>query len=179
MVKKIHLFVVGLIILVLIVSTICLGFNLGREESGSNYVGILWKWLIDLGTLFAGIGALIASYVGYMALDNWKHQSKGKVSLDRLLENQDNIAVLCCEFMTRTNGLMGNERDDFYRLTKAIDKNFSVLSRQISPNNEMLEMKELLRMPSVRIRDSGVLWEDEKAKLSQLEKKLKKYIDEM
>ena len=71
---------------------------------------------------------------------------------------------------------MGDEKNELYELVKKTENNFSILSRQIHPNTEIIKMKQLLFMPRVRIRDSGLLWDSEKNKLKELEKMLKEYI---
>ena len=152
--------------------------KLGKIQAKENIYDftIIWSWLVDLGTILAGIGTVFAAYVGYLALNNWKNQSKGQSILVRLIKNQENIAILCCEFLGRTTSVMGKEKEELYELVKSTEDNFSILSRQISPNDEILKMKKLLFMPRVRIRDSGVLWDDEKEKLRKLETELNKYV---
>ena len=156
-----------------------LGIKIGEVHTQKNTydLTIIWSWLIDLGTILAGTGTMIAAYVGFLALNNWKNQSKGESSLARLIKTQENVSILCCEFLPRTTSVMGKEREELYDLVKSTEDNFSILSRQIKPNDKVLEMKELLFMPRVRIRDSGVLWEDEKEKLKTLETKLRNYIE--
>ena len=154
---------------------ISLGYFIGKASNDVTKISVVWSWLIDIGTILAGIGTILAAYVGYLALNNWKNQSKGISSLNRLLQNQENVAVLCCEFLDRTTSVMGNEREEFYNLVKKTEYNFAILSRQISPNIEIVAMKELISMPRVRIRDYGVLWNSEKNQLRKLETQLNQY----
>ena len=168
------------VILLIVVSSILfffLGHRIGSTADKAPEISIVWSWLIDLGTILAGVGTVIASYVGYLALSNWKSQSKGESILNRLLANQENIAILCCEFIGRNTGLMGDEREEMHQLIKRTENNFAIISRQVSPNTEVLAMKKLLFMPRVRIRDSGVLWDPEQKQLQQLELKIKLYIE--
>lgn len=157
-------------------SLILLGVSLGKVTDIAGRISVVWGWLVDSGTILAGFGTIAASYVGYLALHNWKSQSKDMLSLTRLLENQENVAVLCCEFLDRTKSLMGEEKEEYFHLIKKTEYNFSILSRQVSKNEEILEMKKLIFMPKVRIRDCGVLWDPEKKELKELEDKLNKYI---
>lgn len=71
---------------------------------------------------------------------------------------------------------MGEEKEELYEVAKSLDRELAILSRQIHPSEEILIMKQLLFMPKVRIRDYGVLWNDEKEKLLTLEGALNKYI---
>jgi len=169
-------FTILMLIIISILSFFLLGYFLGKTPSDITKISVVWSWLIDLGTILAGIGTIIASYVGYLALNNWKNQSKGISSLNRLLQNQENVAVLCSEFLERTTSVTGDDKDELYKLVKKTEYNFAILSRQISPNIEILAMKKLIFMPRVRIRDSGVLWEPEKEKLRTLEEQLNQYI---
>ncbi|MDH5880906.1 hypothetical protein L8S15_17590 [Vibrio sp. S/42/10] len=165
----------GVIVFLVVLSNI-LGIMLGFKFASVREVDAIWLWLVELGTVLAGFGTVFASYVGYLALNNWKSQSKGSSTLNRLLQNQEYIAILCCEFLDRSTSLMGEEKDDMHEIVKKTDKNFAILSRQLKPNTEILEMKKLLQMPRVRIRDSGVLWDDEKGKLRKLELRINEYI---
>ena len=157
-------------------SLVSLGYFLGKTPNNVTEISIVWSWLIDFGTVLAGIGTIVASYVGYLALNNWKSQSKGLSSLSRLLQTQENVAILCCEFLARTTSVMGNEKEELYNLVQRTEYNFAILSRQISPNIEIVAMKKLIFMPRIRIRDSGVLWDPEKKQLRELERQLNQYI---
>lgn len=130
----------------------------------------------NFGTTLVGIGTISASCFAYLALNNWKRQSKGVSSLNRLLNNQENVAILCCEFLDRTTSVMGEQKKELYDLAKLTEKNFSILSRQEHPNGEIIKMKKLLFKPMVRIRDAGLLWDEEKQDLRELEEALKNYI---
>ncbi len=165
-----------ILIFIGILSFISLGYLFGKAPNQTIKVAVIWSWLVDIGTVLAGIGTIMASYVGYLALYNWKKQSKGMSALTRLLENQENVAVLCCEFLNRTTSVMGDDKAELYNLIKKTEYNFSILSRQMSANEEILAMKKLMAMPIVRIRDSGVLWDPEKDKLKDLERRLNKFI---
>jgi|SRR5699024_1121577 len=153
-----------------------LGFFLGKSDSGSAKIEIVWEWLAQLGSILSGAATIIASYIAYLALSSWKSQTKGTSTLNRLLKNQENIAILCAELIERTVSVMGSEKEELYNLAKTVEDNFSILSRQISPNNEILKMKQLIFMPKIRIRDYGVLWQEEKDQLLNLEKQLNEYI---
>jgi len=169
----------GLLSISIAFSFLILGIKIGEVHTQKNIydLKIIWLWLIDLGTILAGIGTVIASYVGFLALNNWKSQSKGESSLARLIKTQENVLILCCEFLPRTTSVMGKEKEELYDLVKATEDNLSILTRQIKPNDKILEIKNLLFMPRIRIRDSGVLWEDEKEKLKTLEIELRNYIE--
>lgn len=132
--------------------------------------------LVEFGAFLSGAGTVAAVYVAYLALSNWKHQSKGESTLKRLLACQEKVSILCCEFLDRTTSSMGKEKEELYEIAKSLDRELAILSRQIHPNDEILIMKQLLFMPKVRIRDYGVLWNDEKEKLLALEGALNKYI---
>ena len=155
-----------------------LGIYIEKTPTDTKEILTIWSWLTSLGTILAGVGTVIASYAAVLALDNWKKQSKGVSSINRLLANQENVAILCCEFLDRTTSVMGEERNEFYLLAKKTEDNFSILSRQIFPNTELLEMNKLLFMPKVKIRDSGLMWDNEKQQLHELEKKLNQFIKE-
>ena len=159
-----------------IFASFTIGYTLGISTNTSSKITSVWSRAAELGTIISGIGTLFASYVAYLALTNWKAQSKGESTLKRLLQNQENIAILCCEFLDRTTSVMGDEKNELYELVKKTENNFSILSRQIHPNTEIIKMKKLLFMPRVRIRDSGLLWDSEKQKLKELETMLKEYI---
>jgi hypothetical protein len=132
--------------------------------------------LVELGAFLSGVGTVAAVYIAYLALSNWKHQSKGESTLNRLLSCQEKVSILCCEFLERTTSLMGEDKEELYEVAKSLDRELAILSRQIHPNEEVLIMKKLLFMPKVRIRDYGVLWNDEKVNLLALEEALNKYI---
>lgn len=169
-------FIILMLVFIGVFSFISLGYFLGKPSNDVTKISIVWSWLIDLGTILAGIGTIVTSYVGYLALNNWKDQSKGISSLNRLLQSQENVAVLCCEFLDRTTSAMGDDKEELYNLIKNTEYNLAVLSRQISPNIEILTMKKLIFMPKVRIRDSGILWNEEKNQLRELEIQLNQYI---
>lgn len=132
--------------------------------------------LVELGTFLSGVGTIAAVYVAFLALNNWKSQSKGEPALKRLLTCQEEVSILCCELLDRTSNVMGKEKEELYAVVKSLDSNLAILSRQVHPNGEILSMKQLLYMPKVRVRDCGVLWSAEKENLLTLEEKINKYI---
>jgi hypothetical protein len=161
---------------ILFISLLLLGGYLYCEFFDQNTAALIRLRLVEFGTFLSGVGTVAAVYVAYLALSNWKHQSKGESTLKRLLACQEKVSILCCEFLARTTSSMGQEKEELYEIAKSLDRDLAILSRQIHPNDEILTMKQLLLMPKVRIRDHGMLWDDEKEKLLALEGALNKYI---
>lgn len=160
----------------LFISLFVVGGYLYCKFFDQNAATLIRLRLVELGAFLSGAGTVAAVYVAYLALSNWKHQSKGESTLKRLLSCQEKVSILCCEFLDRTTSLMGEEKEELYEIAKSLDRELAILSRQIHPNDEILIMKQLLIMPKVRTRDHGVLWNDEKEKLLALEVTLNKYI---
>ncbi|AIV05879.1 hypothetical protein LA59_10505 [Vibrio harveyi] len=103
---------------------------MGSTSSSTAFVGIIFDWLVDIGTIAAGIGTIAASCIAYLALTAWKQQQKGQSKLSILLENQTHIAVMCAEFgSSGTFHLDPSIASDLHIRAQKVVGNFAVISR--------------------------------------------------
>ncbi|EMK3451806.1 hypothetical protein V8087_004199 [Vibrio vulnificus] len=158
--------------LVAILCLVAFGWLMGKHANSTSFITITFQWLVDIGTILAGLGTLCAAYVGYLALSAWKVQSKGQSSITRLIECQEAIAVLCVEVLPATVSLPQEKRNELYRLFERLLVNLAVLSRTSSHKNELQRIRQSLLVPSYRFRDYGVIWPDDKEKLKAAEEQL-------
>lgn len=134
----------------------------------------IWILINNIGTFLSGIGAIAATFVAFLALSSWREQSKGGSTLNRLVNCQEKISILCCEFLDRKTSVSSEEKERLHGIAQSLDSDLAILSRIIKKNEKILEIKEMLFMPRVRIRDYGVLWEIEKQQLIRAEEEIKK-----
>lgn len=136
----------------------------------------IWSLINTIGTFLGGVGTIAASFCAFLALSNWKEQSKGGSTLNRLVSCREKISILCCEFLDRKISVSPEEKERLHGVAQSLDSDLAILSRIINKNEKILEIKEMLFMPRVRIRDYGVLWEEEKNQLVRAEEEIKKFM---
>ena len=156
---------------------IAFGWLMGKQAHSTSFVKIAFQWLVDIGTILAGLGTLCAAYVGYLALSAWKVQSKGQSSITRLIECQEVLAVLCVEVLPANVSLPQEKRNELYSLFERLLVNLAVLSRTSPHRNELQGIRQTLLVPSYRFRDYGVMWSDDKEKLKTAEERLIRVIE--
>ncbi|EIC9816967.1 MULTISPECIES: hypothetical protein [Vibrio] len=123
---------IGLISMHLIggISLIAFGWLMGSTPSSTSFVDTIFGWLVDIGTIAAGVGTIAASRIAYLALSAWKLQQKGQSKLSLLLENQAHIAVMSVEFGSQgTFRLDSDIANDLHIRAKKVVDNFAVISR--------------------------------------------------
>ncbi|EJA3105274.1 hypothetical protein MWT34_004483 [Vibrio vulnificus] len=163
-----------------IAAALCLvafGWLLGKYSASTKFIAHAFSWLVDVGTILAGLGTICAAYVGYLALSAWKEQSKGQSSISRLIECQEVLAVLCVELLPATSSLPTEKRKELYKSFERLLVNLAVVSRTSIYRNELLSIRQSLLIPSYKFRDNGVVWPDDKAKLEAAEKQLIRIIE--
>ncbi|EHU9446940.1 hypothetical protein KZY42_004452 [Vibrio vulnificus] len=162
-----------------IAAALCLvafGWLLGKYSASTEFIAHAFSWLVDVGTILAGLGTVCAAYVGYLALSAWKVQSKGQSNLTRLIECQEIMAVLCVELLEETTSLPKDKRDELYESFQRLLVNLAVVSRTSSYKSELLHIRQVLLVPSYVFRDSGIVWPDDKEKIKVAEKLLNNLI---
>lgn len=141
-----------------------------------NKIISIWNLINNIGTFMGGIGTIAATFFAFLALSNWKEQSKGGSILNRLVNCQEKISILCCEFLDRKISVSPEEKERLHGVAQSLDSDLAILSRIVKKNEKILEIKEMLFMPRVRIRDYGVLWEEEIKQLIRAEEEIKKFM---
>lgn len=162
--------------LVAALSLISFGWLLGKYAPSTAFITVVFQWLVDIGSILSGFGTVCAAYVGYLALSDWKVQSKGQSNLTRLLECQEIMAVLCVELLEETTSLPKEKRDELYESFQRLLVNLAVVSRTSSYKSELLHIRQVLLVPSYLFRDSGIVWPDDKEKIKVAEKLLNNLI---
>lgn len=163
-----------------VMAALCLvafGWLLGHHSHSTSFVETTFKWLVDIGTILAGLGTVCAAYVGYLALNAWKVQSKGQSSISRLIECQEILAVLCVELLPKTSSLPTVKRDELYKSFEKLLVNLAVLSRGSPHKFELNGIRQSLLISSYRFRDYGSMWPEDKATLKSAEERLIKLIE--
>lgn len=163
--------------LVVALCLIAFGWLMGKEADSTSFVKIVFEWLVDVGTILAGLGTLCAVYVGYLALSAWKVQSKGQSSITRLIECQEALAVLCVEVLPANVSLTEGKRNELDSLFERLLVNLAVLSRTSPHRNELQGIRQSLLIPSYQFRDYGRMWPDEKEELKAAEERLIRVIE--
>ncbi|EGR1129987.1 TPA: hypothetical protein ACNUQ9_003531 [Vibrio cholerae] len=163
-----------------LVAALCLiafGWLMGKQADSTSFITIAFQWLVDIGTILAGLGTLCAAYVGFLALSAWKVQSKGQSNIARLIECQEALAVLCVELLPTTVSLPPEKRNELYSLFERLLVNLAVLSRTSAHRNELQSIRQSLLLPSYLFRDYGVIWPPNKEKLMAAEEQLIRLIE--
>lgn len=56
------------------VTFIALGWLLGARSNTTQFINVIWTWLVDVGTILAGFGTATAAFFASQALSSWKAQ---------------------------------------------------------------------------------------------------------
>jgi len=163
----------------LLASSLLISFGclLGQFENSTEKFNLILNWFVNIGSILSGLGTVCAAFIGYLALNAWKTQTKGLSNINRLIECQESIAVLCVELMPITASISVDKRKELYKVFERLLINLAVIARTSSCKEELNGIRQSLLFSSYRFRDNGFFWSDDKEKLSVAESRLNKIIE--
>ncbi|MBS9881363.1 hypothetical protein J4H56_02015 [Vibrio alginolyticus] len=134
----------------IVIGVFLIGFYAGQATNSPDLTN--WKFIVELSSVLAGVGAIGTFYIAYNAMKNWKKSLTNSVCINSAVELEDKLTRFFLACLSKPDELKGNKDLLLYEDINLLSWR---LRRRGFGVDELIVIEDLLKEVSDSLKNKG------------------------